>query len=136
MDPATTLAVIQTILAAIQTLPQLYSMLSFSHCKSKLDDLQNTVETVGAVLEDAGARQDPLNAQEKHYIQELKDAVYDADDVLDEFLTLAKQKQLREHSDKFSDKAALSEYRGTMSSGSSSSDQTEIDVSDDVFLQY
>ncbi|XP_074285248.1 putative disease resistance protein RGA1 isoform X2 [Silene latifolia] len=79
-------------------------MLSFSHCKSKLDDLQNTVEMVGAVLEDAGAKQDSLNAQEKHYVQELKDAVYDADDVLDEFLTLAKQKQLREHSDKFSDK--------------------------------
>ncbi|XP_074287820.1 putative disease resistance protein RGA1 [Silene latifolia] len=104
MDPATTLAVIQTILAAIQTLAQLYSMLSFSHCKSKLDDLQNTVEMVGAVLEDAGARQDPLNAQEEHYIQELKDAVYDADDVLDEFLTLAKRQKLREDSDKFSDK--------------------------------
>ncbi|XP_074285385.1 putative disease resistance protein RGA1 [Silene latifolia] len=104
MDPATTLAVIQTILTAIQTLPQLLSMLSISHCKSKLDDLQNTVEKVGAVLEDAGAKQDSLNAQEKHYIQELKDAVYDADDVLDEFLTLAKQNQLREDSDKFSDK--------------------------------
>ncbi|XP_074287818.1 putative disease resistance protein RGA1 [Silene latifolia] len=104
MDPATTLAVIQTILTAIQTLPQLLSMLSFSHCKSKLEDLQKTVETVGAVLEDAVARQDSLNAQEKHYIQELKDAVYDADDVLDEFLTLAKRQQLRKHSDKFSGK--------------------------------
>ncbi|XP_074287749.1 putative disease resistance protein RGA1 [Silene latifolia] len=95
MDPATTLALIQTILAAIQTLAQLQSLFSISHCRSELDDLHNTVETVRAVLEDADARQDSLNAQEKHYIQELKDAVYDADDVLDEFLTLAKQNQLR-----------------------------------------
>ncbi|XP_074285251.1 putative disease resistance protein RGA1 isoform X2 [Silene latifolia] len=43
---------------------------------------------------DADAKQDSLNFQEKNYIQELKDVVYDADDVLDEFLTLAKQKQL------------------------------------------
>ncbi|KAH9624083.1 hypothetical protein KSS87_004885, partial [Heliosperma pusillum] len=66
-----------------------------SNCKSELDDLLNTVETVKAVLEDADAKQESLNSQEKHYIQELKDAVYDADDVLDEFLTLVKQKQLR-----------------------------------------
>ncbi|XP_074285709.1 putative disease resistance protein RGA1 [Silene latifolia] len=104
MDPATTLAVIQTILTAIQTLAQLQSLFSISHCRSELDDLQNTVQTVRAVLEDADARQDSLNAQEKHYIQELKDAVYDADDVLDEFLTLAKRQQLRKHSDKFSGK--------------------------------
>ncbi|XP_074285625.1 disease resistance protein RGA2-like isoform X2 [Silene latifolia] len=74
---------------------QFRSMCSISYCKSELDDLQNTVQTVRAVLEDADAKQDLLNSQEKNYIQELKDAVYDADDVLDEFLTLAKQNQLR-----------------------------------------
>ncbi|XP_074285487.1 putative disease resistance protein RGA1 isoform X2 [Silene latifolia] len=44
---------------------------------------------------DADAKQDSLNFQEQNYVKELKDAVYDADDVLDEFLTLAKQNQLR-----------------------------------------
>ncbi|XP_074285463.1 putative disease resistance protein RGA1 [Silene latifolia] len=95
MDLSTSLSVVQTILAAIQTLGQLQSVCSVSNCKAELDDLQNTVETVRAVLEDADAKQESLNSQEKNYIQELKDAVYDADDVLDEFLTLAKQKQLK-----------------------------------------
>ncbi|XP_074285652.1 uncharacterized protein LOC141611112 isoform X2 [Silene latifolia] len=95
MDVSTTLAIVQTILTAIQTLAQLQSLFSISHCRSELDDLHNTVQTVRAVLEDADARKDSLNAQEKHYIQELKDAISDADDVLDEFLTLAKQNQLR-----------------------------------------
>ncbi|XP_074285444.1 uncharacterized protein LOC141610988 isoform X3 [Silene latifolia] len=67
----------------------------FKLLRSELDDLHNTIETVKAVLMDADAKQDSLNFQEKNYIQELKDAVYDADDVLDEFVTLAKRKQLR-----------------------------------------
>ncbi|XP_074287813.1 putative disease resistance protein RGA3 [Silene latifolia] len=95
MDVSTTLSLVQTILTAIQTLGLMHSVCSISNCKSELDDLQNTVETVKAVLMDADAKQDSLNFQEKNYIQELKDAVYDADDVLDEFLTLAKQKQLK-----------------------------------------
>ncbi|XP_074285413.1 putative disease resistance protein RGA1 isoform X1 [Silene latifolia] len=95
MDLSTTLSLVQTILTAIQTLGQLHSVCSISYCKFELDDLQNTVQTVRAVLEDADAKQDSLNSQEKNYIIELKDAVYDADDVLDEFLTLAKQNQLK-----------------------------------------
>ncbi|XP_074285707.1 putative disease resistance protein RGA3 isoform X2 [Silene latifolia] len=94
MDLSTTLSLVQTILTAIQTLGLMQSVCSISDCKSQLDDLQNTVQTVRAVLEDADAKQDLLSSQEKNYIQELKDAVYDADDVIDEFLTLAKQKQL------------------------------------------
>ncbi|XP_074285723.1 putative disease resistance protein RGA1 isoform X2 [Silene latifolia] len=89
------LSIVQTILAAIQTLGQLQSLCSISNCKSELDDLQNTVEYVRAVLMDADAKQDSLNFQEQNYIKELKDAVYEADDVLDEFLTLAKQNQLK-----------------------------------------
>ncbi|XP_074285701.1 uncharacterized protein LOC141611146 isoform X2 [Silene latifolia] len=103
MGVSTTLSLVQTILTAIQTLGLMHSVCSISNCKSELDDLHNTVETVRAVLMDADAKQDSLNFQEKNYIQELKDAVYDADDVLDEFLTLAKQKQLRRN------KAALSD---------------------------
>ncbi|XP_074287787.1 putative disease resistance protein RGA1 [Silene latifolia] len=93
MDLSTTLSLVQTILAAIQALGQLQAVCSVSNCKSELDDLQNTVETVRAVLMDADAKQDSLNFQEQNYIQELKDAVYDADDVFDEFLTLVKNKQ-------------------------------------------
>ncbi|XP_074285460.1 putative disease resistance protein RGA1 [Silene latifolia] len=95
MDLSTTLSLVQTILTAIQTLGLMQSVCPIFNCKSELDDLQNTVETVRAVLEDADAKKDLLSSQEKNYINELKDAVYDADDVLDEFLTLAKQKQLR-----------------------------------------
>ncbi|XP_074285375.1 putative disease resistance protein RGA1 [Silene latifolia] len=95
MDLSNTLSLVQVILGAIQTLLQMHSVCSISYYKSQLDDLQNTVETIRAVLEDADAKQDLLSSQEKNYIQELKDAVYDADDVLDEFLTLAKQNQLR-----------------------------------------
>ncbi|XP_074287761.1 putative disease resistance protein RGA1 [Silene latifolia] len=102
MDLSTTLSVVQTILTAIQTLGQMHSLFSISNCKSELADLQNTVETVRAVLMDADAKQDSLNFQEQNYVKELKDAVYDADDVLDEFLTLAKQKQLRDDGDSFS----------------------------------
>ncbi|XP_074317951.1 putative disease resistance protein RGA1 [Silene latifolia] len=104
MDLATVLSVVQTILTAIQTLVQLQPMFFISDCKRELDDLHNTVETVKAVLEDADAKQDSLNSQEKHYIKELRDAVYDADNVLDEFLTLAKQKKLIEAGGKVSDK--------------------------------
>ncbi|XP_074285727.1 disease resistance protein RGA2-like [Silene latifolia] len=74
---------------------ELQSVCSISKCKSELDDLLDTVETVGAVLEDADAKQDSLNCEQMNYIKKLKDAVYDADDVLDEFLTLAKQNRLR-----------------------------------------
>ncbi|XP_074285666.1 putative disease resistance protein RGA1 isoform X2 [Silene latifolia] len=102
MDVSTTLSLVQTILTAIQTLGLMHSVCSISNCKSELDDLQNTVETVRAVLMDADAKQDSLNFQEMNYVKELKDAVYDADDVLDEFLTLAKQKQLRDDDDSFS----------------------------------
>ncbi|XP_074285391.1 uncharacterized protein LOC141610965 isoform X3 [Silene latifolia] len=107
MDLSTTLSLVQTILTAIQSLGLMQSLFSISHCRSELDDLHKTVQTVRAVLEDADAKQDLLNSQEKNYIQELKDAVYDADDVLDEFLTLAKRQKLREDSDKFSDKDTI-----------------------------
>ncbi|XP_074285658.1 uncharacterized protein LOC141611114 [Silene latifolia] len=95
MDLSNTLSLVQVILGAIQTLLQMHSVCSISYYKSQLDDLQNTVQTIRAVLEDADAKQDLLSSQEKNYIQELKDAVYNADDVLDEFLTLAKQNQLK-----------------------------------------
>lgn len=44
-------------------------------------------------LHDAGAKQE-LPHEAQRWIQELKDGVYDADNFLDEFVTLAEQKQL------------------------------------------
>ncbi|KAL2920514.1 putative disease resistance protein RGA4, partial [Bienertia sinuspersici] len=62
--------------------------------KSQLDDLKETVSTIRKVLLDADARRE-LSYEERNYIDKLKDAVYDADDLFDEFLTLAELKQLR-----------------------------------------
>ncbi|KAL2920520.1 putative disease resistance protein RGA4 [Bienertia sinuspersici] len=62
--------------------------------RSQLDDLKETVTTIQKVLLDADSRHD-LSNEERDYIDKLKDAVYDADDLFDEFLTLAELKQLR-----------------------------------------
>ncbi|KAL2920500.1 putative disease resistance protein RGA1, partial [Bienertia sinuspersici] len=62
--------------------------------KSQLNDLKETVSTIKKVLLDADARRE-LSDTERDYIGKLKDAVYDADDLFDEFLTLAELKQLR-----------------------------------------
>ncbi|KAL2924237.1 Disease resistance protein RGA2 [Bienertia sinuspersici] len=62
--------------------------------KSQLDELKETVSTIHKVLLDADARRELSNA-DQDYMDKLKDAVYDADDLFDEFLTLAELKQLR-----------------------------------------
>ncbi|CAO2839013.1 unnamed protein product [Amaranthus hypochondriacus] len=65
--------------------------------KSALENLMRTVSAIKDVLVDAdheSARRELTN-QERGYIQELKDAVYDADDLFDEFLTLAELKQIK-----------------------------------------
>ncbi|KAL2929384.1 putative disease resistance protein RGA4 [Bienertia sinuspersici] len=62
--------------------------------KSQLNDLKETVTTIQKVLLDADARRE-LSHEGRDYIDNLKDAVYDADDLFDEFLTLAELKQLR-----------------------------------------
>ncbi|KAL2929386.1 putative disease resistance protein RGA4 [Bienertia sinuspersici] len=62
--------------------------------KSQLNDLKETVTTIQKVLFDADARRE-LSHEGRDYIDSLKDAVYDADDLFDEFLTLAELKQLR-----------------------------------------
>ncbi|XP_021844211.2 putative disease resistance protein RGA1 [Spinacia oleracea] len=62
-------------------------------CKSQLNDLSGTVVRIKAALEDAEAKQE-LSKQDRLFIEELKDAVYDADDLFDEFVTLAERKKL------------------------------------------
>ncbi|KAL2920513.1 Disease resistance protein RGA2 [Bienertia sinuspersici] len=62
--------------------------------KSQLNSLKETVTTIQKVLLDADAKRE-LSYEERNYIDKLKDAVYDADDLFDEFLTLAELGQLR-----------------------------------------
>uniref|UniRef100_A0A803MLP9 Disease resistance N-terminal domain-containing protein n=1 Tax=Chenopodium quinoa TaxID=63459 RepID=A0A803MLP9_CHEQI len=41
------------------------------------------------------AKQELLD-EEQHYVEELEDVVYEADDLLDEFITLIEQKKIRQ----------------------------------------
>ncbi|XP_074291165.1 putative disease resistance protein RGA1 [Silene latifolia] len=105
MDIGTLLSVIQTLLAALSC-NQLKEAWSIWGYKSHLDELSSIVATVKKVLLDAEAKYDELSQETVLYVQELGDALYDADDLLDEFVTLAKQKQLMED-DKFTKKVRL-----------------------------
>uniref|UniRef100_A0A803KSZ9 Uncharacterized protein n=1 Tax=Chenopodium quinoa TaxID=63459 RepID=A0A803KSZ9_CHEQI len=88
------LSAAQTLLAALQC-SELQEILSIFGYKSQLDDLRHTVSAVNAVLLDAEAKQE-LSHEAQYKLEELKDAVFEADDLLDEFVTLAQQKQLLE----------------------------------------
>ncbi|XP_074293560.1 putative disease resistance protein RGA1 [Silene latifolia] len=105
MDLATVLSIVQTILTAIQTLDQIKSTFSLYQYKDELERLGKTVSIVESVLVDADAKQGALSSQQRIYIEELKDAIYEADDVLDEFVTLVKQrKAVNETHNKLSNK--------------------------------
>ncbi|KAL9231779.1 hypothetical protein vseg_006956 [Gypsophila vaccaria] len=61
--------------------------------KSQIDDLKDTVTTIRQVLLDAESKHGQLGHKAEDYIRQLKAAVYEADDLFDEFLTLAELKQ-------------------------------------------
>ncbi|KAK9666931.1 hypothetical protein RND81_14G221700 [Saponaria officinalis] len=61
--------------------------------KSQLDDLKDTITTIRQVLLDAESKDGKLCHEAQDYIRKLKNAVYDADDLFDEFLTLAELRQ-------------------------------------------
>ncbi|XP_021744178.1 putative disease resistance protein RGA3 [Chenopodium quinoa] len=88
------MSVAQTLLAALDC-DLLKEIFSTAHYKSKLNELRDTVIRIEAVLKDAEAKQE-LSEQERLFIEELKDAVYEADDLFDEFVTLAERNQLTE----------------------------------------
>ncbi|XP_021740886.1 disease resistance protein RGA2-like [Chenopodium quinoa] len=90
----TVLSVAQTLLTALQC-SELQEILTVFGYKSQLDELRRTVSAVNAVLLDAEAKQD-LSHEAQHWLKELKGAVFEADDLLDEFVTLAEQKKLLE----------------------------------------
>ncbi|XP_021721384.1 putative disease resistance protein RGA1 [Chenopodium quinoa] len=100
MDVGTIMAVAQTLVTALQYTHQLNDICSIIGYKSKLQRLSGTVAKIESVLEDAEAKQG-LPKQEQLYIQDLKDAVYDADDLFDEFVTLAEQNKRTKGNNKF-----------------------------------
>ncbi|CAO2839063.1 unnamed protein product [Amaranthus hypochondriacus] len=83
------LSAIETILSALES-PHLKKILSIYGYESKLVELQSTVNTINSLLLDADAKQELSNVAQ-HLIDELKDVVFEAEDLLDEFVTLAEQ---------------------------------------------
>ena len=61
--------------------------------KDELQKLKDTVSTIQAVLLDAEEKQ-AQNHAVKDWLQKLKDAMYDADDLLDEFSTQLLRRQV------------------------------------------
>ncbi|XP_021715706.1 putative disease resistance protein RGA1 [Chenopodium quinoa] len=80
----------QTLFAALQCkeLKEFYSKFKYD---SQLEALRGTVETIQKVLLDADSRHLELNNQGLEWVNKLKDAVYEADDLFDKFATVAQQ---------------------------------------------
>ncbi|KAL2903670.1 putative disease resistance protein RGA4 [Bienertia sinuspersici] len=98
----TSLSAAQTLLKALQC-PQLKNILEIIGYESQLEDLKHTVEAVTAVLRDAEKKID-LSEHTQFLIEELKDAVFEADDLLDEFVTLAEQNRVLKVEGRLSEK--------------------------------
>ncbi|KAL5133131.1 putative disease resistance RPP13-like protein 1 [Glycine soja] len=72
--------------------------------KKLLQKLETTLRVVGAVLDDAKKKQ-TTNTNVKHWLNDLKDAVYEADDLLDHVFTkAATQNKVRNFFSRFSDR--------------------------------
>ncbi|XP_057528162.1 disease resistance protein RGA2-like isoform X1 [Amaranthus tricolor] len=85
----TAYSAIQTILSALQS-PHLKKIISIYGYESKLDELQSTVNIINNELRKAQSAQE-LPDDVQGWIEDLKDVVFEAEDLLDEFLTLAEQ---------------------------------------------
>ncbi|XP_021719331.1 putative disease resistance protein RGA1 [Chenopodium quinoa] len=90
------LSVAQTLFSALQCkeLRELCCMFGYH---SQLEALRGTVETIKNVLLDAESKQQELNSQGLDWLNKLKDAVYDADDLFDEFATIAQRQKRMPH---------------------------------------
>ncbi|KRH65421.1 hypothetical protein GLYMA_03G034800v4 [Glycine max] len=76
--------------------------------KKLLQKLESTLRVVGAVLDDAEKKQ-ITNTNVKHWLNDLKHAVYEADDLLDHVFTkAATQKKVRNFFSRFSDRKIVS----------------------------
>ncbi|XP_010676036.2 putative disease resistance protein RGA4 [Beta vulgaris subsp. vulgaris] len=97
-----TRSVAETLLATLQT-SMVNEMCSKWGFESELEDLKVTVSDTSKVLLDSEARQE-LDEETRMSIRKLKDAVYDADDLFDELLTVANQRKGRLRNDKLTEK--------------------------------
>uniref|UniRef100_A0A803MTU7 Disease resistance N-terminal domain-containing protein n=1 Tax=Chenopodium quinoa TaxID=63459 RepID=A0A803MTU7_CHEQI len=88
----TTLSVAKNLTEALQCWEFISDKLSVFSYESELHDLQQTVEKITAVLRDAETKQE-LSHAAKVTIEALKDAIFDADDLLDEIVTRAHQQK-------------------------------------------
>ncbi|KAL2936602.1 putative disease resistance protein RGA3, partial [Bienertia sinuspersici] len=80
-------------------------MCSMFGCESQLEKLEDTVSTIKALLLDVDSKRQGLTHEGQVWVEKLKDAVYDVDDLLDEFTTIAQQhNQMRDA--KFSKKVS------------------------------
>ncbi|XP_048492253.1 putative disease resistance protein RGA1 [Beta vulgaris subsp. vulgaris] len=89
MDIGLAMSVVETLFTACSELKEICSYFGY---ESQLADLQRTVSTVKAVLRDAETRLE-LSNEAQLWIEELKDAIYNADDLFDKFVTLTEEKQ-------------------------------------------
>ncbi|KAK9690469.1 hypothetical protein RND81_09G129800 [Saponaria officinalis] len=80
-------------LYAILHSEELREICSIFGYESELDDLKMTVFTIKYVLLDAESKQQELTHGGRDYIERLKEAVYDVDDLLDEFNTMVQKEK-------------------------------------------
>ncbi|KAL9238566.1 hypothetical protein vseg_012967 [Gypsophila vaccaria] len=73
-----------------QELAEICSMFGY---ESQLDELKTTVFTIKSVLLDAESKHQELTHGGRDYIERLKDAVYNVDDLLDEFNTMVQKEK-------------------------------------------
>ncbi|KAM3693950.1 hypothetical protein ACJW31_07G023900 [Castanea mollissima] len=92
MADAILYGVVQTIIESLGS-STLQSIGSIWGVKDDLEKMKNTVLAIQAVLQDAKEQQ-VENHQVKHWLMNLRDVVYDADDLLSEFTTHVLQQQV------------------------------------------
>ncbi|XP_030941489.1 disease resistance protein RGA2-like [Quercus lobata] len=92
MADAILYGVVQTIIESLGS-STLLPIGSIWGVKDELEQMKNTVLTIQAVLKDAEEQQ-VENHQVKHWLMNLRDAVYDADDLLSEFTTHVLQQKV------------------------------------------
>ncbi|KAJ8423969.1 hypothetical protein Cgig2_008588 [Carnegiea gigantea] len=95
MDAASlAFSVAQTLLSALQLL-EIKEIIHIYGYEPRLKKLEGTVTRINAVLQDAEAQEELSREQQLDLVGKLKDAVYDADDLFNEFITRKKQQQIR-----------------------------------------
>ncbi|XP_074293584.1 uncharacterized protein LOC141620674 [Silene latifolia] len=105
MDIGRLLSVFQTLMAALNC-DQLKEAWYDWGYESNLNELSHVVATAKEVLLDAEVKFDELSQDTLLYIGELGNALYAADDLLDEFVTLAKHKEIMGN-DTFTEKVSF-----------------------------